>query len=168
VIKTVKDFIKILWLWKSGTMESVPQVHWQTIAGHWRWIYLTPNTGESHIPSYFRGKFLPVSRARIVHFAHLNFSVSLKPLMMRKFCMHIWIQHKTYCFLHLLKFAGQKSFVELCYCADGVVAWVGPGPGLEKGQYLAPLGIRTIPSTSPYRVAKSTTLSRLQNIEYSA
>ena len=30
VTNTVKDFTKTLWLWKS----SVPQVCWQTIAGH--------------------------------------------------------------------------------------------------------------------------------------
>jgi len=34
VMNTVKDFIKTLWLWKSGTMASGPQVYWQTIAGH--------------------------------------------------------------------------------------------------------------------------------------
>ena len=30
---TVKDFIKTLWLWKSGIKVSGPQVCWQTIAG---------------------------------------------------------------------------------------------------------------------------------------
>jgi len=34
VTKTEKDFAKILWLWKSGTKASGPQVCWQTIAGH--------------------------------------------------------------------------------------------------------------------------------------
>ena len=64
VTKTVKDFtIKTFWLWKSGTKASGPQVCWQTIAGNWIGIYLTPNTGESHTPLQFRGKFLPVSWA---------------------------------------------------------------------------------------------------------
>ena len=30
----VKDFTKTLWLWKSGTKASGPQICWQTIAGH--------------------------------------------------------------------------------------------------------------------------------------
>ena len=34
VTNTVKDFTKTLWLWKSGTKASGPQVCWQTIAGH--------------------------------------------------------------------------------------------------------------------------------------
>jgi len=34
VTNTVKDFTKILWLWKSGTKATGPQVFWQTIAGH--------------------------------------------------------------------------------------------------------------------------------------
>jgi hypothetical protein len=29
----VKDFTETLWLWKSGTKASEPQVCWQTIAG---------------------------------------------------------------------------------------------------------------------------------------
>jgi len=33
VMNTVKDFTKTLWLWKSGTKASGPQVCWQTIAG---------------------------------------------------------------------------------------------------------------------------------------
>jgi len=34
VTNTVKDFTKILWLWKSGTKAIGPQVFWQTIAEH--------------------------------------------------------------------------------------------------------------------------------------
>ena len=34
VMNKVKDFTKTLWLWKSGTKASGPQVCWQTIAGH--------------------------------------------------------------------------------------------------------------------------------------
>jgi len=34
VTNTMKDFTKTLWLWKSGTKASGPQVFWQTIAGH--------------------------------------------------------------------------------------------------------------------------------------
>jgi len=33
VTNTVKDFTKILWLWKSGTKARGPKVCWQTIAG---------------------------------------------------------------------------------------------------------------------------------------
>jgi hypothetical protein len=33
VTNTVKDFIETLWLWKSGTKASGPQLRWQTIAG---------------------------------------------------------------------------------------------------------------------------------------
>jgi hypothetical protein len=66
VTNTVNDFTKTLWLWKSGTKAIGPQVYWQTIAGHRRGMYLTPNTGEGHKPLHFRGKFLPVSWARKV------------------------------------------------------------------------------------------------------
>jgi len=62
--KTVKDLTKTLWLWKSGTKASGTQVCWQTVAGDWRGMYLTPNIGESHTPLHFRGKFLSVSWAR--------------------------------------------------------------------------------------------------------
>ena len=31
------------------------------------------------------------------YFAHLNSSVSLKPCLIEKFCILIWIQHKKYC-----------------------------------------------------------------------
>ena len=58
VTNTVKDFTKTLWLWKSGTKATGPQVCWQTIAGHWRGMYLKPITGWSHMPLHFRGKFL--------------------------------------------------------------------------------------------------------------
>jgi len=34
VMNMVKDFTNTLWLWKSGTKASGPQVCWQTIAGH--------------------------------------------------------------------------------------------------------------------------------------
>ena len=59
VKNTVKDFTGTSCLRKSGTKASWPQVCWQTIAGQWRGMYLTPNTGESHTSLYFRGKFLP-------------------------------------------------------------------------------------------------------------
>jgi len=84
VTNTVKDFTKILWLWKSGTKASGPQVHWQTIAGHWRWMYLTPDTCESHTPLHFRGKFLPVSWAGKVLFCTLKFLCIFETLPDRK------------------------------------------------------------------------------------
>jgi len=34
VTNRVMDFTKTLWLWKKGTKASVPQVCWQTFAGH--------------------------------------------------------------------------------------------------------------------------------------
>ena len=61
VTNTVKDFIKALWLWKSGTKTGSPQVCPQTIAGHCRGMYVKANTGESHTSLHFRGKFLPVT-----------------------------------------------------------------------------------------------------------
>ena len=88
VTNTVKDFNKTLWLWKSGTKASGPQVCWQTIAGEWRWKYLTPNTGESHTPLHFRGKFLSHEHVKY-YFAHLNSSVSLKPCPIEIFCIYI-------------------------------------------------------------------------------
>jgi len=44
------------------------------------------------------------------YFAHLNSSISLKPCLIESFCIHIWIQHKKYYEVHLLKFVGQKKF----------------------------------------------------------
>jgi hypothetical protein len=54
-------------------MEKRYQRKWtsnmlQTLAGHWRGMYLSPNTGESDTPLHFRGQFLPVSLARKVLF----------------------------------------------------------------------------------------------------
>jgi hypothetical protein len=73
VTNMVKDFTKKLCIWKSGTKASEPQVCWQTIAGQWRGMNLTPNTGESDKPVHFRGKFLPVSLARKVLFCTFKF-----------------------------------------------------------------------------------------------
>ena len=53
---------------------------------------------------------------------HLNSSVSLKPCLTGKVCIHIWIQHKKYCWVHLLKFVGQKkklNFVDQCNLNSG-------------------------------------------------
>jgi hypothetical protein len=62
-----------LWLRKSGTKASGPQVCWQIIVGHWRGMYLTPITGEIHKPVHFRGRFLPASWARKVIFCAFQF-----------------------------------------------------------------------------------------------
>jgi hypothetical protein len=97
VTNTVKDFTKKFWLWKGGTKISGPPVCRQTVAGHWRRMYPTPNTGESHTAAHFRGKFLSVSWARNVLFCTLNSAVSLKPCLIEKFYLHIWVQHKKYC-----------------------------------------------------------------------
>ena len=80
---------------ENGTKASGPQVCWQTIAGQWRRLYLTANTGENHSPVHFRGKFLPVSWARKVLFCTFNSSVPFKPCLIEKFCIHIWMQHKS-------------------------------------------------------------------------
>ena len=50
------------------------------------------------------------------YFAHLNSSVFLKPCLIEKFCIHIWLQHKRYCYLHLLKFVGQKKLNVVGQC----------------------------------------------------
>ena len=73
VTNMVKNFTKTLWLWKSSTKASGPQICWQTIAGHWRGMYLTPNTGQSHKPVHFRRKFTPVSWERNVLFCTFKF-----------------------------------------------------------------------------------------------
>ena len=77
-------FHQTLWLWKSGTKASRPQVCWQTIARHWRWMYLTPNTSESHTPVHLRGKFLPVSWAHKVLFCTFKFLYIFETLPDRK------------------------------------------------------------------------------------
>jgi len=84
VTNTAKEFTKTLWLWKSGTKASGPQLCWQTIAGNWRWMYLTPNTGESHTPLHFRGKFLPVSWQRKALFCTFKFLYIFETLPNRK------------------------------------------------------------------------------------
>ena len=84
VTNMMKDFTKTLWLWKSGTKASGLQVCWQTITGHWRWMYLTPNTGEYHTPLHFRGKFLPVSWAHKVLFCTFKFLYIFETLPDRK------------------------------------------------------------------------------------
>jgi len=89
VTNTVKDFTNTLWLWKSSTNASGPQVCWQAIAGHRRGMTLTTNNGESHSPRHFKRKFLPVSEHVKYYFAHLNSSVSLKPCLIEKFCIRI-------------------------------------------------------------------------------
>jgi len=98
VTNAVKDFTKTLWLRKSGAKASGPQVCWQTVAGHWSWMYLTPNSGESHKPLHFRVKFLLVSWARKVLFCTFKFLCIFETLSdKKKFCTHIWIQHTKYC-----------------------------------------------------------------------
>ena len=84
VTNTVKDFTKTLWLWKSGTKVSGPQVCWKTLAGQWRGMYLTPNTGESHTPQHFRGKFLHVLWARKVLVCTFKFLSIFETLPERK------------------------------------------------------------------------------------
>ena len=54
-------FHQDIWLWKSRTKTSGPQVRWQTIVGHWRWMYLKPIICDNHKPLHFISKVLPVS-----------------------------------------------------------------------------------------------------------
>jgi len=49
---------------------------WQTIAGHWRGMYLTPDTAESHKPQHFR--------VRKVLFCTFKFLCSFETLPDRK------------------------------------------------------------------------------------
>ena len=57
-----------------GYGKAVPrQVCCKTIAGHWRGMYLMPNTVESHMPQHFGGMFLPVSWAGKVRFCTFKF-----------------------------------------------------------------------------------------------
>ena len=84
VTYTVTHFTKDLRLCKSGTKASGSQVCWQTIAGHWRGMHLTPPTGESHTPLHFRGKFLPVSWTCEVLFCTFKFLYIFETLPDRK------------------------------------------------------------------------------------
>jgi len=54
------------------------------------------------------------------YFAHLISSVSLKICLIEKFCIHIWIQHKKYCWVHLWKSVGQKK-VKFCWSVKLVI-----------------------------------------------
>jgi len=90
VKNTVKDFTKTFWLWKSGTKASGPQVCWQTVVGHWRGIYLTPNIGKSHTTVHFREKLLPVSWACKVLFCTFKFHCIFETLPDRKI-LHIHV-----------------------------------------------------------------------------
>ena len=44
-------------------------------------------------------------------FAHLNSSVYLKPCLIEKFCIHIWIQHKTFVY----RSSWDKKKVKFCW-----------------------------------------------------
>ena len=79
-----KSVMNTLRLWKSGNKASGPQVCWQTIAEHCRWMYLTPNTGKSHTLLHFRGKFLPVSWAHEILFCTFQFLCIFEILPDRK------------------------------------------------------------------------------------
>jgi hypothetical protein len=59
----------------------------------------------SHTPLHFRGQFLPVSCARKVLFCTFKFLCIFETM------------HKKHCYIHLLKFVGQKrkvNFVDQC------------------------------------------------------
>ena len=107
-------FHQTFWLWKSSTKASGPQASWQTITGYWSGMYLKAITGECHKPLHFRGKFLPVSLVRTVLFCTNIVLGTLKLCLIEKFCIHIWIQHIKYCWVHLLKFVGRKKFKFCC------------------------------------------------------
>ena len=101
VTNTVKDFTKTFWLWKKGKKANGPQVYWQTIVGHWRGTYMYPTWRQ--IPAKviklytLQESFCLFHKHVKYYFAHLNSSVPLKSRLMEKSCIHIWIQHKTYC-----------------------------------------------------------------------
>ena len=88
-----KIFTNALRLRKNSTKAIGLRVYWQTIGGPWKRVYVTPNTGEIHLPLNFRGKFQPVSWECKVRFCTSNSSVSLKSCLIETFCS----LHKTYC-----------------------------------------------------------------------
>jgi hypothetical protein len=51
-------------------------------------MYLTPNTGESHTPVHFRGKFLPVSLAHNLLFCIFKFLYTFETLPDKKKSVH--------------------------------------------------------------------------------
>ena len=58
------------------------------------------------------------------------------------FCIHIWIQHKKYCYVHLLKFVGQKNlnFVDqIFWDQDGIllIDYLPKGQTINAEYYLS-------------------------------
>ena len=102
VTNTVKDFTKIFWLWKSGTKTSGRQVSWQTIAGHWRGMYLKPINSEILTSLHFRGNFLPVSLVRKVLFCTNRFIRFFETQPDRKI---LYIYISIYIYIYISEFS---------------------------------------------------------------
>ena len=76
------------------------------------------------------------------------------------FCIHIWIQHKKYCYVHLLKFVGQKNlnFVDqIFWDQDGIllIDYLPKGQTINTEYYLSLL-VR-----SPRQSCSCTTMPQL-------
>ena len=120
VTNTVKDFTKTLWLWKSGTKASGPQVCWQTVAAHWRGMYLKPNSDESHTPEHFRGKFLPVSWARKVLFCTFKFLCIFETLPDRKILYTYMNSAQNVLLSSSIDVRGTKKKVKFCWPVQSI------------------------------------------------
>jgi hypothetical protein len=85
------------WLWKSGTKAST-----SSMLAEYCWT-LKRDVPDAQIPAKVIGLNILEESFFLFHehvkyyFAHLNSSVSLKPCLIEKFCIHIWILHKKCC-----------------------------------------------------------------------
>jgi len=93
VTNIVKDFTKTLWLWKSGTKASGFQVCWQTLDTEEGCTWCQILVKVLHL-NILEDCFCLFYEHIKYYFAYLNSSVSLKPCLIEKFCINIWIQHK--------------------------------------------------------------------------
>jgi len=94
VTNTVKDFTKTLWLWKRQVnLKYVGKLLLDTEeACTWR------QKPAKVIRLCILEKIFCLFHEHVKYcFAHLSSSVSLKTCLIEKFCIHFWIQHKTYC-----------------------------------------------------------------------
>ena len=113
---TLKDFTKTLWPWKSSTKASNVTYVGRILLDskeYCNWCQIPEKVIHLYI---LKENFCLFNEHVTYYFAHLNSSVSLKPCLIEKFCIHIWIQHKKYWWVHLQKFLGQKlNYVDQCY-----------------------------------------------------
>jgi len=90
VTNTVKDFTKTLWLWKSSTRASGPHNMLAEYCCTLKREVPDAKYRTKSYAAYILEESFRLFREHVTYyFAHLNSSVSLKPCLIEKFCIHI-------------------------------------------------------------------------------